>query len=104
MKTAIIAGSSVLALAAFAHGGMDHIMGVVKSFDGKTLTVETKEKKEISVAVDSTTEVEKAGSKGAVSDIVVGSRVAIHAMKMKDVLTAHEVKIGAPTDAGFPLH
>ena len=74
-----------------AHGGMIHVMGTVTGITDNSVTVETTDKKSVEVQfVDTTTFLN--GSKPANrTDVKVGDRVVIHAVKVKDSLQAHEV-------------
>jgi hypothetical protein len=94
--------AAIAALAAFpgvglAHNGMEHLMGTVKSVDDKSITVQTRDGKEVSAAIDSTTKFEKAGAGTTAKDVTAGERVVVHAKKSGDTMTAVLVKIG---DAG----
>ena len=80
-----------ISLVARAHEGMIHVMGVVTTLTHKSVTVETKDKKTVEVVLSDTTTFEKTGKPAARSDLKVGDRVVIHAMKMKGVLQAHSV-------------
>ena len=71
---------SILAIAlltlsgpAFAHGDMDHVMGTVTK-----------------------TTYEANGTVGKQTDLLVGDRVVIHAMKMDGKETAHTVRLVHP--------
>lgn len=87
--------AAMLAPAAWAHGGQDHLMGTVKAVDASSITVETKDKKETKVLVDANTKFEKSGAAAALKDLSVGDRVVIHAAKKGSDLTAVMVKFGA---------
>ena len=63
--------------------------------DASTITVETKDKKQIKLLVDGSTKFEKSGSAAALKDLSVGKRVVIHAAKKGADLTAVLVKFGA---------
>jgi hypothetical protein len=85
----------------FAHGGGKHVMGTVKAVDNETLTIETKDRKEVKVTADQQTRFEKSGAHATLKDLGIGERVVVHTAKpdksgaMKAVL----VKFGAPPPA-----
>lgn len=82
-----------ISLVARAHEGMVHVMGIVTALTDKSVTVETKDKKAVEVVLSDTTTYEKTGKPAARSDLKVGDRVVIHAMKMKGVLQAHSLSL-----------
>lgn len=84
----------IFASLAYAHNGMQHVMGTVSAINGSNITVTTTEGKTQTVAVTSDTKFSKADGPMALKDIKVGDHVVIHAAKKGDVLTAAEVKIG----------
>ena len=101
MQTVKAAALSLLVpLIAFAHGGGDHVMGVVKSIDGKSITVETKDKKEVTLRLDGSTKFERAGASATAKDLSVGEKVVIHAEKSGDMLHAEMVKFGKSAGHG----
>jgi hypothetical protein len=92
-----IAAVLVLAFAipAFAHGNMDHIIGTVTTINGKIVTVE-KDGVSTQVALVATTTWEANGKPGTQADLKVGDRVVIHATKINNVETAHDVRLAHP--------
>jgi hypothetical protein len=84
-----------LNLPAFAHGNMDHILGTVTKIVGNVVTVE-KDGKSTDVVLANSTSYEFGGKAGTQSDLKVGDRVVIHAMKMDGKETAHEVRLVHP--------
>jgi hypothetical protein len=84
-------GILTIAIPAFAHGNMDHILGTVKSIAGDVVTVEKDGKiTEVLLAADTTYETNGQAAKQA--DLKVGDRVVIHAVKVSGKETAHEVR------------
>ncbi len=81
-----------LTAAAWAHGGMTHVMGVVKAISPTAISVETAGHKTIEVMLVKSTVYEHEGKAAAATDIQVGDRVVIHAMPVKGKLQAHEVR------------
>jgi Cu/Ag efflux protein CusF len=80
---------------AYAHNGMQHVMGTVTALTETTITVKTTDGKTQTVAVTSDTKYSKAEAAVTLKDIKVGDHVVIHATKKGDQLTAAEVKVGA---------
>ena len=85
-----------LGVPAFGHGNMDHILGTVTKIAGNVVTVE-KDGKSTDVVLAASTTYEMNGKAGTQSDLKVGDRVVIHAMKMEGKETAHEVRLVHPT-------
>jgi hypothetical protein len=75
-----------------AHEGMIHVIGVVTALTNKSVTVETTDKKSVDVVLAGTTTYAKDKKAAALSDLKVGDRVVIHAMKMNGALQAHTVE------------
>ena len=58
---AVFALALALSAIAFAHGNEKHVMGTVTSISGNSITVETKSKKAVTVAVGATTSSKRVG-------------------------------------------
>ena len=84
----------VLAGVAFAHNGMQHVMGIVTAITQTNITVKTTDGKTQTVVLTSDTKYVKGMEKVTITDIKVGDHVVIHAIKKGDQLMAHEVKVG----------
>jgi hypothetical protein len=93
---AIVLGGTL----AFAHGGMDHVLGTVTAMTGHSLSVKTRDGAIKTVEFDGETRFVKGDAPATVKDVQVGSRVVIHAHNHDNVLHAAEVKIG--TDVSAP--
>jgi hypothetical protein len=78
-----------------AHEGMIHVIGVITALTDKSVTVETTDKKSVEVALTDTTTYAKEKRAAVRSDLKVGDRVVIHAVKVKDALQAHIVEFSA---------
>jgi Domain of unknown function (DUF5666) len=81
-----------MALKVHAHEGMIHVIGVVTALTDKSVTVETTDNKSVDVVLGNTTTYAKDKKGAAWSDLKVGDRVVIHAMKMNGALQAHTVE------------
>jgi hypothetical protein len=87
----------LLAIATFAHNGMEHVMGTVKSISANSVTVETaaKEPKIVTVALLPSTKFVKSGADASLKDLKVGDRVMIESKENnEDKLEAVTVMFG----------
>ncbi|MEK6397724.1 MAG: DUF5666 domain-containing protein [Terriglobus sp.] len=88
----------VLSVSAFAHNGMDHIMGTIASITPTTLSVKSaKDGKITPVLTDSKTMYMRGKAMITPKDIHTGDRVVIHARKVDGKFLAAEVEVGAAT-------
>lgn len=87
----------LLGTLAFAHGGMEHVLGTVTAITDHSLSVKTREGEVKTIEFDGETKFTKGDAAASVKDVQVGSRVAIHAHKNDNALHAAEVRIGADT-------
>jgi ribosomal protein S1 len=94
-SVAVVALSFTLSLMALAHGNEKHVMGTVTHISDNSITVETKEKKSVTVDVSDTTKFENSGAAATLKDLKVGDKVVIHADGSSGKLVAHEVRFGA---------
>jgi hypothetical protein len=95
----------IVAFPAFAHAGLQHVMGTVKSISATSITVETAgtTSKEVTVALLPATTFQKDGVSTTAKELKVGDRVVIHARAEGDGLNAVTVafgKIPAHSDKG----
>jgi hypothetical protein len=76
----------LLATATFAHEGMEHVMGTVKTISAYSVAVETvaKEAKTITVALLPSTKFVKSGADASLKDLKVGDRVMVEAKENSD--------------------
>jgi Heavy metal binding domain/Domain of unknown function (DUF5666) len=100
LNTFALLAALVVPLAALplaAHEGGTHVMGTIKNVSEKSLTIETRDKKEVVVVVDEKTKFEKNGKPATANDLKAGTRVVVDVEKgqTKEALVAKEVKIGA---------
>lgn len=94
-QLAILVMATFLATLAFAHGGDQHIMGVVKSISKTSIAVQTANHETKDVTITDKTTFENAGAPAKADDLKVGDRVVIHAVKDGNKLVAHTVRFGA---------
>jgi hypothetical protein len=83
-----------------AHGGMIHVMGTVTGLTENSVTVETTDKKTVEVQFTDATTFMNGSRPGNRKELKVGDRVVIHAMKVKEILQAHEVRFSQAGTAG----
>jgi hypothetical protein len=82
--------------AAFAHGGEEHVIGVVAKLTADSITVKTPASKMVTVAVTSESKFIKNKGAGKFADLSVGARVVIHAKEpTKDHLVADTVEFAS---------
>ncbi len=104
MAIVTVLALSCLATRSFAHGGGEHVMGRVAAVEAKALTVETTEKKRVTIVIDETTKFEKSGAAATAHDLSPGDRVVVHTAKpdKSGQLKAVLVKFGQPAEGGSP--
>lgn len=90
-----LAALMVLPTTVFAHGGEEHVIGVVTSISPTSVTVKTAAAKPVEVGFDAKTTFAQAKKPIQRSDIKVGDRIVIHAVEVNEKLVAHTVEIGA---------
>lgn len=89
--------------AAFAHNGVEHVLGTIKSLTETSVTVETPKHTSVTVVLGPATKYANAKGVATVKDMKIGDRVAIEAKEGKP-LTALSVKIGAGAAASHSDH
>jgi hypothetical protein len=88
---------------AFAHNGMEHVMGTVASITDNSITVTTTDGKTQTVTTTADTKYSKMNAAIALKDIKVGDHVVIHATKKNDKLIAATVQVGMGKMAGMKM-
>ncbi len=89
---ALMMGSAI----AFAHNGVEHVMGTVTAVSHTSITVDTVKHKSVTVKVDPSTTFTNKDAKASFKDLKVGDRVVINAKEIADEkLQAVSVKWGA---------
>ena len=96
----ILTCTLVLATLAFAHGGMEHVLGTVTAVTDHSVSVKTRDGAVQTVEFDGETKFVKGDAAATIKDVQVGSRVAIHAHKNENTLHAAEVRIGPDSAPG----
>lgn len=83
-------------LVAFAHAGMEHVMGTVVAVTDNSITVDTVKHTKVTVLIDPSTKFIDNNSQALLKDLKIGDRVVIHAKRNPDKkLLGAEVKWGA---------
>src|SRR5262245_7224899 len=79
-SVALMLGSTV----AYAHNGVEHVMGTVTALTDSSITVDTVKHVSVTVVLDPTTKFTKGTVEAARKDLKVGDRVAIDAKESPD--------------------
>lgn len=88
---------------ALAHGNLAHVLGRVVGITDHSFSVKTTDGSVKVVAFDAETHFLKGGAPATAKDVLIGSRVVIHAHVNGDKMHAAEVKIGpAPASQANP--
>jgi hypothetical protein len=97
---AIIIISLLLACAPqiFAHGGFDHVTGILVTTERNVLTVRTA-KGDVTVTLDAKTEITRNDKPAQVADLKPGVRVVVDIPEGSKTKLAHSVKIGTAAKA-----
>jgi opacity protein-like surface antigen len=88
---------------AYAHNGMEHVMGTVASITDSSITVTTRDGKTQTVTATADTKYSKMDAAIALKDIKVGDHVVIHATNKDNKLIAATVKIGMGNVPGMKM-
>ncbi len=80
-----------------AHGGEEHVVGIVMSISNTSVGVKTTTGNTIEVGFDTKTTYARAKQSIQKTDIKVGDRTVIHAVELNEKLVAHTVELGAAT-------
>lgn len=84
---------------AFAHNGLQHVMGVAAKVSATSLEVKTTDGKTTIVTVDAQTRWKKGTAPATAKDVKPGDRVVVHARPASGGLQAVEVAVGAASAA-----
>ena len=85
---------------AFAHNGIEHVMGTVTAVTDTSITVDTVKHTAVTVMVDASTTFSHKDMKASIKEVKVGERVVINAKEGADKkLLGISVKWGAGSDA-----
>ena len=96
---ALMIGPSI----AFAHNGVEHVLGTVAAVTDTSITVDTTQHKSVTVTVDVATTFTNKNAKASVKDLKVGDRVSINAKETAgEKLQAVSVKWGASSGMKMP--
>ena len=85
----------LVAGAAYAHEGMQHVMGIVTVITDTSVTVKATNGTTKTVVLTAKTKYSKGNSPVNMKEIKVGDQIVVHAARKNGQLTASEVKLGA---------
>lgn len=85
---------AIMVSTAYAHNGMEHVMGIVARITDNSITVTTTDGKTKTVATNVDTKYSRMDVVISMKDIKVGDDVVIHATGKNEKLTAATVKAG----------
>jgi len=88
---------------AYAHSGMEHVMGIVASITDNSIKVTKTDGKTQTVTATADTKYSKMNAAIALKDIKVGDHVVIHATKKDNELIAATVQVGMGKIAGMKM-
>ena len=91
--------TSLLALCALAHGGVEHLKGTITKVDGTSITLAVEKGPPVVVATDAKTEFSRGTEKATLKDVRVGDKAVIHAAEHDEHYIAQVVKLGAAAAA-----
>jgi hypothetical protein len=89
----LTAACMLIGTLAFAHGGFDHVRGVVTQVSAQSISVKVTDASTKTLTIDAKTAVKKSGKAALVADIKVGDRVVIDVPEKKT--NAVLIQIGA---------
>jgi len=97
----LILGSAI----AYAHNGLEHVMGTVTAMTDSTITVDTVKHTSVTVTIDPSTKFTRGDAQVSRKDLKVGDRVAIDAKESGDKkLVGVAVKLGSMASANHGDH
>jgi hypothetical protein len=88
---------------AYAHNGMEHVMGTVASITDNSITVTTTDGKTQTITATADTKYSKMNAAIVLKDIKVGDHVVIHATKNEGKLIAATVQVGMGKMPGMKM-
>ena len=77
----------------FAHGGFDHVTGILVTTEKNVLTVRTA-KGDVTVTLDAKTEITRNDKPAQAADLIPGVRVVVDVPEGSKTKVAHSIKIG----------
>jgi hypothetical protein len=86
-----------------AHGGFDHVIGMVVKVENNVLTVKTA-KGNVDVKLNEKTEITKTDQKAELADLKPGTRVVVDVPEGSKDRIAHSVKVGVSKAADGHAH
>lgn len=99
MKIRTIAAALLLASGAYAHNGIEHIMGTLSAKSATSVTVETPKHAKVKVLLDPSTTYSFNDKKASLDDLKVGERVVVNAKETDEILHSVSIRWGANSTA-----
>ena len=90
---------SLTTFAVLAHGGAEHLKGVITKIDGPSITLKVEKGEPVVVLTDTKTQFTCGDMKASLKDVAVGDKAVIHATEHDEKYLATVVKLAA---AGRP--
>jgi hypothetical protein len=84
MKTRAILAAFVFVAGAYAHNGIEHVMGTLSSKSSASVIVETPKHTKVTVLLDATTTYSFNDKKASLDDLKLGERVVVNAKESAD--------------------
>ena len=95
----VVLGFATFTGIAFAHNGMEHVMGTVTEVSPTALSVKAADGKIHTLTLNAKTKFSKGTTASTVKDVKVGQHVVINVPEEGDQHVAAEVKLGTASDA-----
>ena len=93
---ALLAAVLVVPAAALAHGGHAHkVMGTVSSISGNHVVVKTTDGKTVTVMLDAKTRITRGKEVLTLDALKVGDRLVAEGPENKEIVTAKSIQVGA---------
>ena len=84
MKTRTILAAFVLTAGAYAHNGIEHVMGTLSAKSPASVTVETPKHTKVTVLLDAATTYSFNDKKASLDELKLGERVVVNAKETPD--------------------
>ena len=91
--------SLALAMSAWAHNGIEHVMGTSSAGSATSVTVETPKHTKVTVLLDPSTTYSFNDKKASLADLKLGERVVVNAKETDEKLHGVSIRWGANSTA-----
>jgi hypothetical protein len=96
---ALVGAVMLVGTVAFAHGGNEHVRGIVTKVSAQSVTVQTADKATKTLALTGKTTLKQAGKAAQLSDLRVGDRVVIDVPEKTTTALLIQIGIAPKTTA-----